>query len=519
VASVRCSIWPLGVLALGLATLAAGAASAQVQSLDDLKLKSATDASSGGSTDDLNLPAAANTDVKPAVRPSPPGAKPLPPRRPGDLPKVATYLGAARLGLRGGAGTPAPGYRAQELDPTTAPGPTVAGPELAPARRKIPVDPAPFDPVGLRLGDIDFKPYIEQDVGYASNPLGATSSPKGSGTETTEAGLAWQSQWSRDDFHGQLKGGYTDYFDAPDANGAYGSGTVDGRFDATRDLALDAEGRFSALPEPLSNFGASTSAGNDPYIQTATWGATLGATQKFGNLSLGLHGAYDRQSYEDAALDGERTLSADDYNDWTAKLRAAYRISEVISPYVEVGADTRQYENGVDALGYQANSDGIYVLAGATVSFSQMLNGELALGYGERTYQDPRLQHATAPLVDASLIWTATPLTTLTLKASTALNDAIIADASADINHAYSIEIDHSLTRQLTLGVTGGFGTDQYVGNSQTDWNWAVGAKAEYHLTRDIVFKVSATHSAYVSNVANQISDNNVVLLGVRLQR
>ena len=181
--------------------------------------------------------------------------------------------------------------------------------------------------------------------------------------------------------------------------------------------------------------------------------------------------------------------------------------------------DTRRYANGVDALDYQADSDGLSVLAGVTLSFSQMLNGELALGYGERSYQDPRLPHASTPLIDASLIWTATPLTTLTLKANTAINDAIIANASADINHSYSIDVSHALTRQWTLGLTGTMGTDEYVGNSQTDWNWSVAAKAEYHITRDILVKLTATHTAYTSNIEGQNSTNNMLMLGVRLQR
>jgi hypothetical protein len=519
--SVRCSKIPLVALVLVLAT---APARAQVQNLTGLQLRSATDSaqdSTEDSTPDALQPSPGVSDEKTPARPAPPGAKPPPRRKAGDLPPLRPYPSAQRKGQRGGPGEPTPSPTATPSDPAAPPGPTVAVPEPPPARRKIPADPNPFDPVGLRVGDIDVKPYVEQDVGYASNPLGATSAPKGSGLETTEAGAAWQSQWSRNDFHGQLKGGYTDYFETPDASGAYGSGTVDGRIDATRDLAFDAEGRFSVLPQPLSNFGVTIPGGGSPYIETATWGATLGGVQKFGDLSIGLHGAFDQQSYQNAPLSATdaQNLSADDYEDWSLKLKTAYRVSEAVSPYVEVDVDTRRYANGLDALGYEADSDGLSVLAGVTVSFSQMLNGELALGYGERSYQDPRLPHASAPLIDASLIWTATPLTTLTLKANTAINDAIIANASADINHSYSIDLSHALTRQFTLGLTGTYGTDEYVGNSQTDQTWSVAAKAEYHITRDIVFKVTATHSAYVSNEPGQNSTNNMVMVGVKLQR
>ena len=38
-------------------------------------------------------------------------------------------------------------------------------------------------------------------------------------------------------------------------------------------------------------------------------------------------------------------------------------------------------------------------------------------------------------------------------------------------------------------------------------------------MTRDLVFKLTATHTAYLSNVPNTNSNNNTVMIGVRWQR
>ncbi len=286
-----------------------------------------------------------------------------------------------------------------------------------------------------------------------------------------KSGLGWQSDWSRNDFHGDLKAGYTDYFATPAASGDYGSGVADVRVDATRDLSFDAEGRFSFAPQPLSNFGLSTSAnGANPYIDVSTFGATLGGADKFGDLTLGLHGSVDRESYQDTQLfgDEEGNLSADDYNDYALHARASYRISEVLSPFTEFVIDERLYDGVTDALGYERNSTGVLGRLGVTVAFSQMVTGEASVGYGERNYQDPRLPHAETPLIDASLIWAMTPLTTLTLKAQSALNDSILSGASADINHTYTIDLSHALTRALTIGLDGSYATDEYVGSTAT---------------------------------------------------
>jgi hypothetical protein len=511
VSSVRRSKWPLAALALALVALLGAEGRGQDAGLADLQMRA---------SDDPSLPALEppSDAAEDAATPAKPNTPPKP--KPADLPPLRPYAGAQRLGLRGGAPDPNLDPKGLPLD-IHPPGPTIAVPEPPPKRRKAPDDSDPFAPVGLRVGDVDVKPYLEQDIGYATNPLSAPSGGKGSMFETTEAGVGWQSVGGRNDFHGELKGGYNDYFATPEASGAYGSGTVDEKIEATRDLVFDDEGRFNTAPQSLSNFGVTpTASGTNPYVAVSTFGGTFGATQALGKLSLGLHGTYDRESYQNVALGaGGPGLAADDYNDWGLKFRAAYRITEAFSPFVEFGADTRAYDSGTDALGYRRDSNGVTGMAGATLAFSQQLTGEASAGYGERNYQDSRLEHADAPLVDASLIWSVTPLTTLTLKAQSLLNDSILAGASADINRTYTIDVTHALTRAIILGLTGSYGTDDFVGVAERDVNASFGATAEYHIDRDVVLKASATHQIYLSNLPNQGSVGDVFLMGIRLQR
>ncbi|WP_171258226.1 outer membrane beta-barrel protein, partial [Acinetobacter baumannii] len=71
-----------------------------------------------------------------------------------------------------------------------------------------------------------------------------------------------------------------------------------------------------------------------------------------------------------------------------------------------------------DRSGYQRDSTGGYVKAGSSFEFSRLLTGEAAIGYSRRTYQDPRLTDMKGLLTSASLIWTATGLTTVRLDAT-----------------------------------------------------------------------------------------------------
>ncbi len=501
----------LGALALA-SCVATASALAQQAATDALGLRDETGAPATpmGAPAEAGLGPSASDETNPATQKK----KSRPKGAPKSPAWLRAYPRAQRLGLRGG---PA------DLDAGQTPPPAIAAIPAPPPRRRPAIDDKPFDPVGIGVGDLKLTPYVEEDAGWASNPALAPGPQKGSAFETTEAGLALQSDWSRSDLHGSLKGGYTDYFAAPADNAPYGSGALDGRLDVTRDLSFDAEGRFNVSEQTLASLGlvSGAAAGATEHPLVETFGGTVGGAQKFGDLTLALHGTLDRTLYQDVTLPGGGVdnLSSDDFNDWGLRARASYQISPFISPFVEFGLDARRYDAGVDFNGYARNSDGVLGRGGATLAFTQQLTGEASLGYGERTYQDPRLPDMRSPLIDASLIWSATPLTTLTAKAQTNLADTITPGASGAVAHAYTIDVAHALTRSFTLGASAGYASDDYVGVALRDSTTSLGLRAEYHLSRDFVLKASATRQDYTSSAPNSNYIANVFMLGLRLQR
>ena len=472
------------------------------------------------SDNDLPPPADAATDAsQPNAQQKPNAQKDEQPkkqvkRKSPPPPDLQPYLKAQRAGLPGGP--PA-------LDPATMPPPTIAALPPIPVKHRPPVEDKPFDPVGVMVGDFKLLPTIEEDFGYASNPSLLAGPAKGSTYANTQAGLGFQSEWARSELKGSLIGGYTDYFNDHQADSPNGSGTVDGRLDASRDLSFDGQGRFSIATQTPGSVtlptGVVLSGNQRPLVET--FGATLGGVQKFGDLSLSLHGTLDRTDYQSATLAGGalEDLASDDFSAWGLRARAAYQISPVISPFVETVIDTRRYDDPFDFTGYARSSTGALGRAGVTLALTGQLTGEASVGYGERQYKDARLPDLHAPLVDASLIWSATPLTTLTLKTSTNLADTTNAGDSGAVSRSYTIDLSHALLRNLTLGASAGYATDVYAGAPLHDSTTSFGLHADYNVTRDIVLRASADHSQFVSSAPGSSYIANVFMLGLRLQR
>ncbi len=101
--------------------------------------------------------------------------------------------------------------------------------------------------------------------------------------------------------------------------------------------------------------------------------------------------------------------------------RAAYEISPKLKPFVEATVDMRRYDQRLDRTDSKEAPMASPAGAGATYQVTSLITGEASAGYGERKYQDPRLSNLTGLLVDASLIYTPTPLT----KVSVARHDKL----------------------------------------------------------------------------------------------
>ena len=404
----------------------------------------------------------------------------------------------------------APGSPPVELGPIRRP----------PKKRKAHTEPDdPYTALGLRTGAFTLYPAIELIGGHDSNP-GRSADPKRATLYTIAPELRAQSNWSRHDFKADLRGSYTGY--SPDTSPTLSrpnlNGKADGRIDVSKLTRIDLGTRVLVSTDNPGSPNLQAGLAKLPVF--ATFGGSAGIGQKFNRFDLSLKGDAERTAYQESKLtDGSTASNADrNYNQYGVILRGGYELMPGVTPFVEVGTDTRRHDLPVDLVGYQRNSKGDTGKIGSTFDLRGTLTGEVALGYTQRTYEDSRLDKLAGLIGNASLIWTANTLTTVKLSAISTVGESTVAGVSGVLYRDVSLQIDHSFRRWLIGSVKLGFGVDDYVGMSREDKRYSAGVGLTYKLNRSVQLKGEYRHDWLRSNVTGSDYTASIFLLGLRFQ-
>jgi hypothetical protein len=92
-------------------------------------------------------------------------------------------------------------------------------------------------------------------------------------------------------------------------------------------------------------------------------------------------------------------------------------------------------------------------------------------------------------LIDGALAWSATPLTTVKLFASTTLNESPLFLTSAVLTRQVGVEVNHAFRRWLIGTVKFSLARDIYGGMFRIDNRFAVSTALTYLFTRELALK------------------------------
>jgi len=399
-----------------------------------------------------------------------------------------------------------------------------------PVRKRLRVDDDPFGAVGDYAGSFLIKSAVELYAGYDTNP-GRLFVPQGSPLYVIAPEFLAVSDWERHALVADLRGSFTGYGKnlAPPADGTPLSapldidrpdftGHIDGRLDVARDTRLLGQARLRVSTD---NPGSpNVQAGLARYPVYTTLGGTFGFDQNFNRLQVSGGATVDRTDYQSSKLTDGTSSSNDDRNftEYGGVGRVSYDLIPGLKPFGEIVGNIRSHDLLVDRNGYERNSSGGNVRAGTSFELSRLLTGEVAIGWAARTYEDPRLLPLQGLLTSASLVWTATPLTTAKFFADTQIAETTLAGTSGVLVHTYTFEVDHDFRRWLTGIGKFTYGSLDYQGDNRRDKTYSLSGDLIYKMTRNLWLKGTVSRNVLDSNVQGSSSASTVVMLGVRVQ-
>jgi hypothetical protein len=400
-----------------------------------------------------------------------------------------------------------------------------------PARRRLRPDNDPFGAVGDYAGSFLIKAAVETSGGYDTNPARLTA-PKSSAFFVVAPELMVTSDWERHALVADLRGSYTGYGTTlpPDSGGTGGSaaptnidrpafdGHLDGRLDVAHDTRLLGQLRMRLFTD---NPGSpNIEAGLSKFPLALTTGATVGVDQNFNRLQVSAGATIDRTAFQQSVLTNGVTETNDDrnFNQYGGIARVSYDLMPGVKPFGEVEADQRVHDTRLDRSDYARDSRGGYVKGGTSFEFSRLLTGEIGVGYALRSYADPRLADLTGLLTSASLVWTATPLTTARFITATSVDETTLAGVSGVLTRTYTAQVDHDFRRWLTAVGRFTWGTQDYQGSDRFDKFGSVGGELVYRMNRNMQVKALLRHDWLNSSEVGASTSATVMMLGVRLQ-
>ena len=470
--------------------------------------------------------------------------------RPGTKPAQTTKPGAVAKDAKGQSGAdtkfdPAQPPATAAADPATSPrllqpavgplsgrlrqfrpGAPPSGPDVEtatvattpPLWRPFP-EPKPFDPLGIQVGALNFRPAFEYARGYDTNPARLGLPPiSGSWVNLYAAELAANSNWARHELTVNLRGSFATFDTAHQLDRPTADGRINGRIDVTSLTHVDLEGRFILGTDKPGSPNIQADLAHFPIYTTL--GASAGIGQRFNRFEVTLKGGVDRTEFAKSVfVDGETESNRDrNYDQYSTAIRAAYDLSPGVRPFAEAAVNKRVHELPVDRFALDRDSTGYTAKAGMSFDLARTLTGEFALGYLNQVYLAP-LSNLGGYSVESSLAWSVTALTTAKLLASTTTYESPLLLVSGVLTRLVGVEVNHAFRRWLIGTARFGLARDTYGGGIRRDDRYFASAALSYLLTREFQLKGEMRQEWDRSNIPGANYVASVWLLGLRLAR
>jgi hypothetical protein len=282
--------------------------------------------------------------------------------------------------------------------------------------------------------------------------------------------------------------GYDD-FSSEDAETGYAG--IFGRLDIGARSHVSARARIAHDVEPRNDPDAPTTGAPVEFDRTDL---SVTGMHTFNRFRVSATAARSEREYDDA-----QNFRDFDQTGLTGRVEA--EVSPRIGLLVEATVDERDYDN-VPAL----NSEGKTFLVGATINFTDLMRGEVAVGKFERDYDGANDTDGLA--VAANLEWYITRLTTVILNARRNSEDVVGGNTALPyVESQFGVRVDHEVRRNVIATVGTQFGQREYDVVDRDDDFWSADVGVDYMLNPRVAVQARYRYDQVESRGVNRFRD------------
>lgn len=326
-----------------------------------------------------------------------------------------------------------------------------------------------FDAKGVRFGSFILHPSFATELGTDSNVFYQPTNEEEDITLALKPRLDAASDWNNHSITAAI--GLNDHRyqdnDSEDHTDIDVSGEA--RLDVRRSTNIIIGGRQERLAERRGDPDSLATAAKP--LRYEVRGAYVAGVHEFNRARVSLRLDRVNLNYKDAPLTGGGVADQDQRDQTTTTVtgRLEYALSPDTALVAQVAANMRDYKLTPPQAAFDRDSEGSTYLVGINSDISNLIRGELIVGYLQQDYDDPALKDAKGLALEGNIEYFATPLTSFTFAASRRVEETLTTGASSFVSTEASARVDHELRRNILLTAGVGMLNRDFQGASRDD--------------------------------------------------
>ncbi|WP_454758328.1 outer membrane beta-barrel protein [Caulobacter segnis] len=341
-----------------------------------------------------------------------------------------------------------------------------------------------YEAAGQKAGGFTLYPRVTVDFEHNDNIYAVATAKTDDNIWRVKPELAVRSDWSRHALGFFAGGNVIRYSDKGTEDTEEYTLSANGRLDVARGSNITASGQYQRLTEPRTSITAGSPAGATPKpVQYDLVTSSLAVTKEFNRLRV--TGRLDDRdfNYKDqgSLIFNQNTR---DRNELSYGAKAEYAVSPDTALYVSATGNKKDYDTNLAA--FDRTSDGYVVGVGANFDVSELVRGDLQVGYMKQSYDRAAFKSIDGVNVLGRLEWFPTQLTTLGVNGSRTIEESVAPGSPGFVSSNIGASIDHELLRNVLLSASYTHGKDQYEQIARDDKRDNFSATATYLLNRRV---------------------------------